>query len=349
MHAPKLIPLEAVRLEAEAREDQWLHPLAVRSTQSKGRQKPEVECLIRTCFQRDRDRILHSKAFRRLKHKTQVFTAPVGDHYRTRMTHTLEVSQIARTIARALALNEDLTEAVALAHDLGHPPFAHAGEIALAQKSSFGFCHSEQGLRIVTLLEPLNLCTETLEGIANQKEPLSHTTVEAWVVEIADRMAYLHHDVEDATRSGMMQETDIPKEIRSVLGERNKERLDRLVMDLVAQTRVHLSQGQAKVAMQAEVWEAMMALRQWMHQHVYGAPQQQEKDRRVCWLIEGLYTFFIKHPHRIGLDPHCDPAVIERRVVDYIAGMTDRFALETYERDLLPSPYQGLRQEALIF
>ncbi len=330
-----------IRESTEALEAQWLHPLAARSAASLGRLKVENACQIRTDFQRDRDRILHAKAFRRLKHKTQMFIAPMGDHYRTRLTHTLEVAQVSRTIARALRLNEDLTESIALAHDLGHPPFGHTGEHVLNDLSPLGYHHQEQGLRIVTLLEPLNLTREVLDGMEGlTKEKPSFLTLEAQIVDIADRMAYLHHDVEDARRAGIMQDNDLPQAIRTALGANRLERLDCMVTDMVSTSAKNLSEGNPTIALSAETWEAMMALRQWMFDNIYLAPQRMEQTENVRRMLLALYEFYIKHPEALSPNlPATDP--LERRILDYISGMTDRFAIEAYKNYLLPQAYRA--------
>nr|WP_303672955.1 deoxyguanosinetriphosphate triphosphohydrolase [Vampirovibrio chlorellavorus] len=330
-----------IRESTEALEAQWLHPLAARSAATLGRLKTENACQIRTDFQRDRDRILHSKAFRRLKHKTQMFIAPMGDHYRTRLTHTLEVAQVSRTIARALRLNEDLTESIALAHDLGHPPFGHTGEHVLNELSPLGYHHQEQGLRIVTLLEPLNLTREVLDGMEGlTAEKPSFLTLEAQIVDIADRMAYLHHDVEDARRAGIMQDSDLPNDIRAALGANRLERLDCMVTDMVSTSAHNLNEGKPTIALSTETWEAMMALRQWMFDNIYLAPQRMEQTENVRRMLLALYEFYSKRPETLSPNlPVSDP--LERRILDYISGMTDRFAIEAYKNYLLPQAYRA--------
>jgi dGTPase len=328
------------RTALEALEAQRLGPFAMRSEHSKGRVTAEAACPIRTDFQRDRDRILHSKAFRRLKHKTQVFISPIGDHFRTRLTHSLEVSQIARTVARVLQLNEDLTEAVALGHDIGHPPFGHAGEEILHRLSPTGFCHSEHSVRIATVLEPLNLTHEVLSGIAQQVSDVLPDALEARVVELCDRMAYLRHDMEDAIRAGMIQEAEVPRDIVAVLGPTRSERLDRMVMDLIVTSKARLDAGQPEIQHSDEIREAIWALRQWMFDRVYLSAPQREKDKKVERVLTALFEHFTQHPDAIGED--FEPsAPVERRVVDYIAGMTDRFALDTYLNTQLPRAYTG--------
>jgi dGTPase len=331
-----------IRESTEALEQQMLHPLAARSSQSLGREIPEDRCSIRTAFQRDRDRILHSKAFRRLKHKTQMFIAPVGDHYRTRLTHTLEVAQVSRTIARALRLNEDLTESIALGHDLGHPPFGHTGERILDELSPTGFHHQQQGLRIVKVLEKLNLTREVLDGMEGLTEAKPQfLTLEAQIVDTADRMAYLHHDVEDARRAGLMTDTDLPRDILNTLGKTRQERLDRMVVDMVQTSLEAMNSNHPHIALSPEIWESVMALRQWMFDHVYLAPAREVQTNNVRRVITALYEFYLDNPQALNStnlppeDAGTNPQ--ERRVLDYIAGMTDRFALEAYKAHLLPN------------
>ena len=330
-----------IREATEALEQQVLHPLAARSSQTLGRELPEAPCAIRTAFQRDRDRILHSKAFRHLKHKTQMFIAPVGDHYRTRLTHSLEVAQVSRTIARALRLNEDLTESIALAHDVGHPPFGHTGEHVLDELSPIGFHHQKQGLRIVKTLEKLNLTLEVLDGMGGTTEQKPHfLTLEAQIVDTADRMAYLHHDVEDARRAGIMVDNDLPKEILDILGHTRHERLDRMVIDIVRHSLEAMESDEPRITLSSEIREAVMALRQWMFDHVYLAPERLEQTENVRRVITALYEFYLKRPELLSDNlPETDP--VERRILDYISGMTDRFAIEAYQAHLLPNTYQA--------
>lgn len=328
---------QSIRESTEALEQQVLHDWAARSSQTRGRALPESPCQIRTDFQRDRDRILHSKSFRRLKHKTQVFISPVGDHYRTRLTHTLAVSQVSRTIARALRLNEDLTESIALGHDLGHPPFGHTGERILDEISTIGFHHQQQSLRIARILEPMNLTQEVLDGIEGGPDYL---TLEAQIVDTADRMAYLHHDVEDARRAGLMTDSDLPKAIRETLGNTREDRLDKMVIDIVERSLANFEAGIRKVELSPEIYEAVMALRQWMFDHVYLTPERIEQTENVRRVVAALYEFFMAHPEAMQSTMSPPDDAIERRVVDYIAGMTDRFAIETFKNYLLPHPYQ---------
>jgi dGTPase len=329
-----------VRELTESLEKQMLHAHACFSSESLGREKAEDLCLIRTAFQRDRDRILHSKAFRRLKHKTQVFIAPVGDHYRTRLTHSLEVAQISRTIARALRLNEDLTESIALGHDLGHPPFGHTGERMLNELSPFGYHHQQQSLRIAKTLEQLNLTVEVLDGIEGITSTKSQfLTLEAQIVDIADRMAYLHHDVEDARRAGLMAETDLPLDIIQTLGKTRQARLDRMVLNLVQNSLPTLNTDTPQISLSADIYEAVMALRKWMFENVYLSKPQLAQADQVRRVLTELYEFYLKNPEKMtSVFP--EDASIERNVLDYIAGMTDRFAIAVYKRHLLPHPYQ---------
>ncbi|MEB3206621.1 MAG: deoxyguanosinetriphosphate triphosphohydrolase [Vampirovibrionales bacterium] len=336
----------------EALEQTMLSTFAAKSSASKGRAKKEAPCPIRTDFQRDRDRILHSKAFRRLKHKTQVFIAPVGDHYRTRLTHTLEVAQIARTIARALRLNEDLTEAIALGHDVGHPPFGHAGEEALnhllqAHEPQEHFQHTAHTLRIFTVLEPKNLCAETLNALAAQGDPQTgapeHETLEGQLVELADRIAYLHHDVEDATRAGLMQEAQLPEHVLETLGNTRSKRLETMMMDVIATSQSRFDLGQPTIVMSDEVYQATMTFRDWMHRCVYHSTPKQTQDHRVTQVMTGLFEFFMAEPNQMTISDHlqtaqtlAEPVALARQVTDYIAGMTDRFAIAFYIDQLLP-------------
>ena len=325
-----------IKESIEERETKTLHRHATLSKNSKGRKTPESLCPLRTDFQRDRDRIIHSKAFRRLKHKTQVFIAPIGDHYRTRMTHSIEVAQVSRTIARGLQLNEDLTESIALGHDLGHPPFGHTGERILNEISPSGFHHQVQSIRIVTNIESLNLTQEVLDGI---KGGPTHTSLESQVVELADRMAYLHHDVEDALRAGLMTEEELPSEVISILGRHRQDRLQSMVYDMVESSLKTFDSDTPSITMTDTVREAMMELRQWMFDHVYLKQEEIAQTEKVRLVITGLFHYFVNHPDQISSSvPTNEPPEI--RAVDYIAGMTDRFAIDLYKKLLLPNPYQ---------
>lgn len=328
-----------IRQHTEELERQILSPWAVKSAESKGRLKPEPPCSIRTDFQRDRDRIIHSKAFRRLKHKTQVFIAPEGDHYRTRLTHTLEVAQIARTIARALRLNEDLTEAIALGHDLGHTPFGHAGEDALAEVYPPGFQHNEQSLRVVDLLEGgtgLNLTFEVRDGILNHTGPNKPVTLEGQIVRVADRIAYLNHDIDDALRAGVLTIAEIPREILQVLGNDRRTRINNLVIDLIRE-----SENRPEITFSPPFQRAMDELRKFMFQAVYIDSEAKKEEQKAKEVVKNLYHHFAAHPDEVpGLTGIRGRAETERAVVDYIAGMTDRFAINTFVDHFLPRPWQ---------
>jgi dGTPase len=324
------------RERTERIERQTLSPHAVLSEQSKGRERDEPDDPIRTAFQRDRDRIVHSKAFRRLKHKTQVFLAPEGDHYRVRLTHTLDVSQIARTVARALGLNEDLTEAIALGHDLGHTPFGHVGEQALTPFLGRPFRHSEQSLRVVDHLENdgegLNLTWEVRDGVLHHPWSMPPpSTLEAQVVRFADRIAYLNHDVDDALRAGVLELSELPGGPVDTLGSTPSERIDTLVRDLIDE-----SEGKAEVSLSPPIFAALDELRDFMFEQVYmreGARAEHEKATR---LVRELFRHFLEHPDELPAEYHRAPGDAPTRVADYISGMTDRYALRTYERLFLP-------------
>ena len=328
--------VQAPRERTEQIERDTLSPLAVHAADSKGRERLEPPDPLRTCFARDRDRITHAKAFRRLKHKTQVFLAPEGDHYRVRLTHTLDVTQIARTAARALALNEDLTEAIALGHDLGHTPFGHLGEQALTPLLERPFRHSEQSLRVVDHLEKdgagLNLTWEVRDGIVHHPWSMPPpATLEAQVVRFADRIAYLNHDVDDAVRAGVLSVQELPQGPLGTLGITHSERINTLVTDLVTS-----SEGQPEIRLSAPVFAALDELRDFMFQQVYmrtGAHDEQEKAIAV---VRALFGWFMDHPQDLPPEYHRTPGDPPTRVADFIAGMTDRYALRTYEQLFLP-------------
>ena len=327
-----------IREELELREKEILAPWAAFSTQSKGRTVPEEQCDIRPVFQRDRDRILHSKSFRRLKDKTQVFLSPDGDHYRTRMTHTLEVSQNSRTIAKALRLNEDLVEAIALGHDLGHTPFGHAGERALNKICPEGFRHYEQSLRTVDLLEKngagLNLTQEVRDGILNHQMNTLPFTLEGQIVRLSDKIAYIHHDMDDAIRGGILKEEDVPERIASVVGRTLGQRLDRFIHDIIT-----TSQGRPVITMSEEIEEAFRELRAFMFESVYTNPLAKSEESKACSMIEVLYDHYMKHPEEL---PDLQKKMIDagtplyRAVCDYIASMTDRYAIKMFESIYIP-------------
>ncbi len=323
------------RERQEERESRLLRPWAAKSGESRGRVRPEQPDPVRTAFQRDRDRIIHAKAFRRLKDKTQVFIAAEGDHYRTRLTHTLEVAQIARTLARALELNEDLTEAIALAHDIGHTPFGHAGERVLDELVPGGFRHYEQSLRVVDVLERpggLNLTHEVRDGIAQHTAAGSPRTLEARLVHLADRIAYVNHDIDDAIRAQILAQEDLPPEPLRVLGEGHAQRIGRLVEAVLA-----ASQDRPEVAMREAEAGALEELRQFLFRHVYiGSPPKVE-EKKAEGLLRALYLHFRDHPELLpeGSAPG------DAGVRDYCAGMTDHFAISVYARHFLPRPWRA--------
>ncbi|MBQ8808206.1 MAG: deoxyguanosinetriphosphate triphosphohydrolase [Clostridia bacterium] len=328
-----------IREQTEKIERETLSPYACLSEKTKGRAEKRPLCDMRTEFQRDRDKIIHSKAFRRLKHKTQVFITPEGDHYRTRLTHTLEVSQIARTIARSLRLNEDLTEAMALGHDLGHTPFGHAGEAALSRLCSLGFRHSEQSLRTVEILENLNLTWEVKDGIVNHPGENAASTLEGNVLKIADRIAYINHDIDDACRGGIINEKDIPKIITDVLGETHSERINTLICDVV-----RTSYGKREILMSSEVEEAMMRLRNYMFDYVYVGSKAKEEEKKVSGIIKGIFEYYSENPGAMPLNMQeiAWKEGVERAVCDYIAGMSDRFAIYTFNSIYVPKSWEKL-------
>lgn len=331
-----------IRENMEQWEKEYLSPYASLSMNSKGRLKPEEQCDIRPVFQRDRDRIIHCKAFRRLKDKTQVFLTPEGDHYRTRLTHTLEVSQNARTIAKALRLNEDLVEAIALGHDLGHTPFGHAGERALNRVCPFGFEHSEQSVRTVDRLEKggqgLNLTYEVRDGILNHQTIGKPHTLEGKIVRLSDKIAYIHHDMDDAVRAGILTEMDVPADIRAVLGSTPGERLDHFIHDIITN-----SMGKNDIIMSPEVADAMKRIRQFMFERVYQNPDAKSEEGKAEVLMETLYQHYLKHiddlPEEfLNLLSEGEPR--ERVVCDYVGAMSDRFAIMVYEEIYIPKSWQ---------
>lgn len=308
----------------------------VRAENSRGRAEPEPECKIRTCFQRDVDRITHSKAFRRLKHKTQVYLLPEGDHYRTRLTHTLEVSRLARTIARALDLNEDLTEAMALGHDLGHTPFGHAGERALNRIYENGFKHYEQSLRVADILERdgrgLNLCYETRMGILHHTHGAPDDTTEATVVRLSDRIAYINHDLDDTIRAGILRAEDVPEMIRTRCGERNSERINSIVLDLIENS------GGGVIKMSDYMQETVDFFHAFMYSDVYTNPIAKGEESKVDGIIGGLFDYYTDHPEKMPDEMRliADRESVSRAVCDYISGMTDGYAMEKYSEIFIP-------------
>lgn len=331
-----------IRENLEQWEQEYLSPYAALSRHSRGRSREEQQCDIRPVFQRDRDRIIHSKAFRRLKDKTQVFLTPEGDHYRTRLTHTLEVSQNARTIAKALRLNEDLVEAIALGHDLGHTPFGHAGERALDRVCPYGFEHNKQSVRMVEHLEKrgqgLNLTFEVKDGILNHQTSGEPSTLEGKIVRLSDKIAYIHHDMDDAIRGGILTEQDVPRQIGDVIGFTTGERLDHFIHDIVT-----ASFGKDDICMSPAVAEAMKKLRQFMFENVYQNPLAKSEESKAETLMETLYDYYM---HNIDVLPEEFRRMIDegehREVVvcDYVGAMTDRFAIAKYEEIYIPKSWQ---------
>lgn len=332
----------SIREEIEQMERENLSPYATLSANSKGRDIPEEPCDIRPVFQRDRDRILHSKAFRRLKNKTQVFLTPKGDHYRTRLSHTLEVSQNARTIAKALRLNEDLVEAIALGHDLGHTPFGHAGEFVLNELCEDGFRHNEQSVRTVEKLEKngqgLNLTWEVQDGILNHQSSLTPSTLEGKIVRFSDKIAYINHDIDDAIRAQVLTEDDIPLELKKTLGFTTKQRLNTLIHNIIMNSR-----ERDDIAMSPEIEEAMIELRKFMFENVYKNPVAKGEEVKAKAMIEQLFHYYMEH---IELLPGkylrmLDEGEKQQRVVcDYIAGMTDQYAITKFSEYFLPQAWQ---------
>ncbi len=327
------------RQEREALEEQLVGPLGVRARDSAGRERPEEECAVRTCFQRDADRIIHSKAFRRLKHKTQVFLQPEGDHYRTRLTHTLEVTRLARTIGRALRLNEDLCEAIALGHDLGHTPFGHAGERALNVIYAPGFRHYEQSLRVVDCIEKdgqgLNLCRETRIGILAHTNGHPEESREAVVVRLCDHVAYLNHDLDDALRAGILKKEEIPERILTRCGTRNSLRINAFIEDIIQRGRT----GEIGLSpdMQ-EIWDLFHAF---MYEKVYHNPVAKGEESKVEAILRGLWEHYIQNPARL---PEEYRAIarrdgLERAVTDYVSGMTDDYAMYQYGEIFIPAAW----------
>lgn len=323
----------------ENREEEYLSPYACRSKNTMGRINNIDKCSVRTEFQRDRDRIIHSKSFKRLKHKTQVFLTPKDDHYQTRLTHTLQVSQIARTISRALNLNEDLTEAIALGHDLGHTPFGHAGENALNKISPYGFKHNENSLRVVDVLEGnggLNLTYEVRDGILNHNGNNQPSTLEGVVIKFADKIAYINHDIDDAKRGGILTEEDIPKELSKILGNTHSKRIDTMILGILK-----YSFGKDKVEMEPEIFDAMMKLREFMFKNVYHTKELKYEEEKVHYTINNLYNRLLDNieliPENSRIISNTDDKHI--MVTDYISGMTDNFIITKYNELFLPSPW----------
>ena len=329
----------SIREETQRIEREILSPYAAFSENTRGRVREAAECPIRTPYQRDRDKVIHCKAFRRLKHKTQVFLSPEGDHYRTRLTHTLEVAQIARTIARALRLNEDLTEAVALGHDLGHTPFGHAGERALNRLMPNGFRHYEQSVRVVERLENdgrgLNLTFEVRDGIRCHTTGQEARTMEGRIIRWADKIAYMNHDIDDAIRAGVIRESDIPRDITAVLGDTKNKRITTMVTSLIRNSPAGV------VNMDADVLEAYDALHEFMYEAVYLNDYAKREEKKVPHLIESLFGYYVRHPDRLpeSMREIAEADGKEQAACDYIAGMTDRFAVDLYSNLFIPKAW----------
>ena len=330
-----------IRERLEQQEYMLLAPNAQKAAETKGRLYPAEENEVRTCYQRDADRIVHSKSFRRLMHKTQAFLSPEGDHYRTRMTHTIEVSRIARTICRGLRLNEDLAEAAAYGHDLGHTPFGHAGEAALTDVTGKPFRHNEQSLRVVDKLEHdgagLNLTYEVRMAILGHTGDFIPETLEGQVVRASDRIAYINHDIDDAMRAGILKESDIPREIADILGHSHSERINTLVMDMIDHTAETGTLG-----MRPEVAAAMDELRKFMFARVYTNPVAKGEEYKAKDIIRRLYEYYSKNPMKLPADfiPQLDFDGMDRIVCDYIAGMTDRYAVYKFSELFIPATWQ---------
>lgn len=344
-----------IRQVTESTETSLLCEHACHSQSSKGRRVTEDACPVRTAFQVDRDRILHSKAFRRLKYKTQVFLSPEGDHYRTRLTHTLEVSQVARTMARALRLNEDLTEAIALGHDLGHTPFGHAGERVLAELLPGGFHHVSQSLRVVESLEKngagLNLTWEVMDGIllhskgqgallGRRAEDLP-ATLEGQLVRLSDVIAYVNHDLDDAIRGGLIRRQDVPADLRETLGEKHSQRLNTMITDLIETT---MNGDYEVVQLSVPVAEQVTALRDWLYTNVYMAGAVEEEFRKASRVLSELFGYFMDRPSELTIyGGRCEEGGnVEIAVADFLAGMTDRYAMNLYQKLFFPKPWKSL-------
>ncbi|WHH59570.1 deoxyguanosinetriphosphate triphosphohydrolase [Petroclostridium sp. X23] len=329
-----------IREQTERLEQEVLSSFAQLCSKSRGRSREEKKCEIRTDYQRDRDRIIHSKSFRRLKHKTQVFITPEGDHYRTRLTHTLEVAQIARTIARGLRLNEDLTEAIALGHDLGHTPFGHAGEYVLNKICPHGFKHYEQSLRVVDILENgkgMNLTYEVRDGIVNHTGDHMASTLEGQIIKYADRIAYINHDIDDAIRGGILNMDNMPKHCTEILGESHGRRINTMITDIIYQ-----SQNKNCVNMSKEVYQATMDLRKFMFDTVYVGSTAKKEEQKAQNIVIELYDYFIKYPEKLPQEMGIlfDKEDKHRIVCDYIAGMTDRYAIQKFYEIFIPASWR---------
>ena len=324
------------------RREQWekehLSPFAFCSADSKGRAEPLEPCPMRTCFCRDRDRIIHSKAFRRMKHKTQVFLSPQGDHYRTRLIHTLEVSQISRDVARALRLNEDLTEAIALGHDLGHTPFGHAGERVLNELCPFELSHNEQSVRTCDKLEKLNLTFEVLDGIRHHTGDGLSETLEGRIVRIADRIAYINHDIDDAIRGGIIGNDDLPESTKQILGSNPSERINSMIIGILSH-----STGKNDIVMDSVIYQAMDELRTFLFETVYFGSRAKEEEKKAEMMIGSLYKYFTEHTEKIPPEYQniLQTEGKERAACDYISGMSDVYSVGLYRELFIPKSWEG--------
>ena len=332
--------LKTIKDELEQREYDVLSPYATKCKESKGRKQPRQDLFpIRTEFQRDRDKILHSKSFRRLKHKTQVFLSPFNDHFRTRLTHTLEVSQIARTMARALKLNEDLVEAISLGHDLGHTPFGHCGEGILNELLPNGFYHNLQSVRVVEVLEDMNLCQETIDGILTHSWGYKPKTPEAQVVQYADKIAYINHDIEDSVRAGVISESDLPKECLAYFPTNQSARLAKMITDVITN-----SMDKPVVAMSEEGWYHVTKLRGWMFEHVYLDPVTKAEEKKARNIVQSLFEYYSEK-----LIHYCEKDEIPQLVTDYISGMSDQYAIRRYMDIFIPKPLAEQSNDDALF
>ena len=332
--------LKTIKEELEQREFEYLSPYATKCKDSKGRNRERIdELAIRTEFQRDRDKIIHSKSFRRLKHKTQVFLSPFNDHFRTRLTHTLEVSQIARTMARALRLNEDLVEAISLGHDLGHTPFGHCGEGILNELLPNGFYHNLQSVRVVDILEDMNLCRETVDGILTHSWGYKPKTPEAQIVQYADKIAYINHDIEDSVRAGVIAEADLPKECINYFSTNQSDRLGKMITDVITN-----SMNKPVVSMSEEGWYHVTKLREWMFEHVYLDPVTKSEEKKARNIIKSLFEYYSEK-----LENYCEEEEIPALVTDYISGMSDQYAIRRYLDLFIPKPLAEQSNDDALF
>ena len=334
------IKADSIKEQLEEREFEILSPFATKCKNSAGRKRPRNEHFaIRTEFQRDRDKILHSKSFRRLKHKTQVFLSPYNDHFRTRLTHTLEVSQIGRTMARALNLNEDLVEAISLGHDLGHTPFGHCGEKVLDTLVEGGFHHNIQSVRVVEVLEDMNLCQETIDGILTHTWGYKPKTPEAQIVQYADKIAYINHDIEDSVRAGIISEDELPQDCIKYFSSNQSARLGKMITDVITN-----SMNKPNVEMSEEGWFYVTKLRSWMFDHVYLDPIAKAEEKKAKNIIKALYEYYIEK-----LEPYYSKEEIPQIVTDYISGMTDQYAIRRYKDLFIPLPLAEHTNDEALF